>query len=90
MANTASAKKRMRSSLRKRVSNRPFRVAPRTLVREARAAVEGGASEAAEAVQKAIQQLDKSAKRRVIHPNNAARRKSRLMKLLNKNKSTAE
>ena len=35
------------------------------------------------AVKRAIQALDKAAKRGIIHSNNAARRKSRLMKRLN-------
>jgi small subunit ribosomal protein S20 len=46
---------------------------------------------ASEAVHKAIRELDKSATRGVLHHNNAARRKSRLMKKLNalKEDSTA-
>jgi len=39
--------------------------------------------QAGEAVTQAISALDKAAKKGVIHPNNAARRKSRLMKKLN-------
>jgi small subunit ribosomal protein S20 len=39
--------------------------------------------EAQEVVQRAISALDKAAQKGVIHPNNAARRKSRLMKHLN-------
>ena len=38
---------------------------------------------AREAVVKAISALDKAARKGVIHPNKAARRKSRLMKKLN-------
>ncbi|HJX70198.1 MAG TPA: 30S ribosomal protein S20 [Dehalococcoidia bacterium] len=39
--------------------------------------------QAKEATTQAISALDKAAKKGVIHPNNAARRKSRLMKKLN-------
>ena len=38
---------------------------------------------AKEAVVVAISSLDKAAEKGIIHPNNAARRKSRLMKKLN-------
>ncbi|MEK7217183.1 MAG: 30S ribosomal protein S20, partial [Chloroflexota bacterium] len=38
---------------------------------------------AANAVMTAVQALDKAAQKKLIHPNNAARRKSRLMKQLN-------
>lgn len=38
---------------------------------------------AQEATTQAVSALDKAAKKGVIHPNNAARRKSRLMKKLN-------
>jgi small subunit ribosomal protein S20 len=36
-----------------------------------------------EAVTKAVSMLDRSARKGVIHPNNAARRKSRLLKKYN-------
>jgi len=38
----------------------------------------------------AVSSLDKAAEKGVIHPNNAARRKSRLMKKLNEALSLAE
>jgi small subunit ribosomal protein S20 len=41
-------------------------------------------------VMAAISSLDKAAEKGVIHPNNAARRKSRLMKKLNEARSLAE
>jgi small subunit ribosomal protein S20 len=44
----------------------------------------GKLSEAQSAVTTAVSSLDKAAQKGVIHPNNAARRKSRLMKKLNK------
>jgi small subunit ribosomal protein S20 len=40
-------------------------------------------------VQQAIKALDKAAQKGVIHANNAARRKSRLVKALNKAKAAA-
>lgn len=82
MANTRSAKKRVRSSARRRVYNRPFRSACRTMIKAARTAVDEQAPEAGDAVQRAVRMLDKSAQKGVIHRNNAARRKSRLVRLL--------
>ena len=45
--------------------------------------VEGDKEEAAEAVRQAIGELDKAAQKGIIARNNAARRKSRLMKRFN-------
>ena len=79
MANTASALKRIRSNNRKRLRNRMVRARTRTAIRGAR---EAEAPEAREATLAAISALDRAASKGVIHPNNAARRKSRLMKAL--------
>ena len=84
MANTASAKKRVRSNARKARYNRIVRVKSRTAVKAAREAVEGAELAPAQtAVARALSELDKAANKGVIHRNNAARRKSRLMKQLN-------
>ncbi len=80
MANTASALKRVRSNNRKRLRNKITRSSTRTAVRGAR---EATPEEAKAATLAAISALDRAAQKGVIHPNNAARRKSRLMKKLN-------
>lgn len=83
MANHKSAIKRIRQNEKRRVQNRTFRNRTRTLVKQARAAIESGnVEEAKTATHAAIRDLDKSASRGVIHPRNAARRKSRLMQQL--------
>ncbi|HLE29300.1 MAG TPA: 30S ribosomal protein S20 [Anaerolineales bacterium] len=83
MANTASAIKRVRSNQRKRIRNRITRTGARTAVRGAREAIASArAEEARKATLAAISALDKAAEKGVIHKNNAARRKSRLMKKL--------
>ncbi len=88
LANTKSAKKRIRQSARRRVRNARIRTRARSSVRSARQAVEGSDRSAGEAaVKSAIQELDRAAARGVIHPNNAARRKSRLQKQLAKVKA---
>lgn len=84
MANHKSALKRIRSSEKKRVHNKQYRSQTRTQVKKARLSIEAGSVEAAIAETKAaISQLDKAADKGIIHKNNAARRKSRLMKRLN-------
>lgn len=56
----------------------------KTLVSKAEKLIETGDTEGASAAVKlAISALDKTARHGAIHPNNAARRKSRLMKKLN-------
>lgn len=80
MANNKSSKKRILVAEQKRQRNRPFRTAARTYVKKAELAIQAGqVDEAASAVGDAISMLDRVASKGVIHPNNAARRKSRLM-----------
>jgi small subunit ribosomal protein S20 len=85
MANTQSAKKRVRASLRKRDRNRSTRSAVKTLVSRARRpAIPDAASLTSEEVRRAISALDKAAEKGVLHANNASRRKARLMSALAK------
>ena len=82
MTHSLSAAKRWRASIQRRDRNRPIRSAARTHVSKATALIakSGPQEEAAAALQQAVRALDKAAEKGVIHPNNAARRKSRLMK----------
>jgi small subunit ribosomal protein S20 len=81
LANTRSAKKRIRQTQRRRLHNRVFRTRARTAVREARVAAKSGdGAETKAKVEQAVSELDRAASKGVIHRNNAARRKSRLMK----------
>lgn len=83
MANTKSAKKRIRQNSRRRTRNVTIRTRARSRVRQARETVAAGDPAASEqAVRAAIRELDRAASQGVIHPNNAARRKSRLLKSL--------
>jgi small subunit ribosomal protein S20 len=63
--------------------NRAVRSAARTKVAVARTAIDRGDPESAEAVRDAQRTLDIGVRKGTLHPNNAARRKSRLMKRLN-------
>ena len=80
LANTRSAKKRMRQNEKRRARNKDIRSRSRTYAKQAREVIQDGDYHAAqEAVKKAISELDRAAAKGIIHPNNAARRKSRLM-----------
>lgn len=83
MANHKSALKRIRQNEKRREHNRTFRNRTRSLVKQAREAIAGGnVEEAREATKAAVRDLDTLASRGIIHPKNAARRKSRLMSQL--------
>ncbi len=87
MANIKSAIKRNKQNEKKRIRNRVYRGEARTFVARARTAIQGKDAEAAKAATlEAISALDKAAQKGVVHKNNAARRKSRLMKLLTQQK----
>jgi small subunit ribosomal protein S20 len=90
LANSKSAEKRARTNERRRIRNRRFRSASRTLVRTAEQTIASAEAEAAAgAVKNAISMLDRAAQKGIIHPNNAARRKSRLMAKYNKIDATS-
>lgn len=85
MANSKSALKRVKVSERRRLRNRTYRSAARTMVRRAESVIAtGDVDAAASAVGSAVSMLDRTAGKGVIHRNNAARRKSRLMSKYNK------
>ena len=74
----------MRVAERKQLRNKSIRSECKTNISKAEGLIFSGELEAAqEAVSAAIRSLDKAAEKGIIHPNNAARRKSRLMKKLN-------
>ena len=80
---TKSAKKHLRQSLERRAKNRAVKSAIKTQVRKVRAAVAAGDIAKAEAeVRLAATKLDRAGAKRVIHPNAAARTKSRLSHLI--------
>ena len=78
-ARTPSALKRVRTAERRAAINQPRRTQAKTLVSKAvRVAVTGTADDATQALVEALSALDRAAKAGAIHPNAAARRKSRL------------
>jgi small subunit ribosomal protein S20 len=83
LANIKSAIKRNKQNKKRRLHNRIYRGQARTYIRDARASIqEENLEEARAATMKAISALDKAAVKGILHKNNAARRKSRLMKQL--------
>jgi len=83
LANIQSAIKRNKQNEKRRLRNRVFRGQARTSVKKARVAIASAEKEEAKIkVMDAVKALDKAASKGIIHKNNAARRKSRLMKQL--------
>ena len=80
MANIKSQIKRNRQNDKRRLRNRVYRGTARIEVKHARTAIDAGVPESKAALISAISALDKAAEQGVLHKNNAARRKSRLMK----------
>ncbi len=90
MANIQSAKKRIRQTAKRTQQNRVLRSSARTYVKKTRQLIVDGNLEDAElAARDAYQALDKAARRRIVHPRNAARRKGRLMAALEKARADA-
>ena len=73
-----------RTSERARIRNRKVRSTTRTMVGKAVVALKSAEPEETEAaVAQAIKALDRAVTKGIVHPNNAARKKSRLMSKLN-------
>jgi small subunit ribosomal protein S20 len=80
---TKSAKKRLRQSLENRAKNRSVKSEIKTQIRKVRDAVTAGDIPKAEAEARlAATKLDRAGVKRIIHPNAAARKKSRLAHLI--------
>jgi small subunit ribosomal protein S20 len=79
MANTKQAKKRIRQAERNRIRNVSARSRLRTYIKKVVKAIQSGDKGAAEAAyQEAVPIIDSTARKGIIHPNKAARHKSRL------------
>jgi len=83
LPNIKSAIKRNKQNEKRRIRNRIYRGGARTYVKKARTSLLGKDLQAAQQdTLEAVSALDKAAEKGAIHKNNAARRKSRLMKRL--------
>lgn len=83
MANIKSQIKRNKQNEKRRLRNRVVRGAARTAIKAAQKSLTVG-EETQVTLKDAISALDKAAEKGVLHPKNASRRKSRLMKAANK------
>jgi len=84
MANTKSADKRARQSVKRRDRNRDHVSTMRTAVKRLRKAVAAGDSKTAQdLLGSTVKVVDSTAQKGVIHRNAAARTKSRLTKAVN-------
>lgn len=80
MANIKSQIKRNRQNERRHERNKAVRSELKTRTKNAVKAAETGADDVAERLRLALKRIDKAAAKGVIHPNQAARRKSRLVR----------
>ena len=83
MANIKSQIKRNRQNLVRHERNKAVRSELKTRTRNAEVAAETGADDADARLQAAVKRIDTAAAKGVIHKNQAARRKSRLMAKVN-------
>ncbi len=88
MPNSKSAQKRLRQNEAIRLRNRSKKSDLRSQLRKVREAVAAGEiNKAEEEYRSAAKRLDKAGAKNLIHPNAAARTKSRLQKLIKKAKA---
>jgi small subunit ribosomal protein S20 len=91
MPNTKSAKKRHQQSVVRRERNRAVKSSLKTQIRKTLEKIKGGnVSEAQTELSTTAKKLDKAAAAKIIHPNRAARVKSRLSHRIKAAKATAK
>ena len=83
MPNIKSAKKRVLVSKANLERNKAYRSALRTAIKKADAAIDSKAADANDVVKAAVVKIDQAANKGIIHKNNAAHKKSALVKKLN-------
>jgi small subunit ribosomal protein S20 len=89
VANIKSQIKRNRQNERRRLANKSVRSEMKTRTKAAVVAAEAGAEDSVESLRLAMKRIDKAAAKGVIHKNQAANRKSRLMRKINALSATA-
>ena len=82
MANIKSQIKRNKQNETRRLRNKAARSEIKTRIKTAVGAADGGGETSVEALRIAVKRLDKAAAKGIIHKNQAANRKSALMKRL--------
>ena len=87
MPNIKSVAKDVKKSRERKLRNLDTKSRIKTFVKKTKAAMDGQAEGAVALMNETVSIIDKAAKRGILHPNSAARRKSRLMKRANAAKS---
>ncbi|MDW7740369.1 MAG: 30S ribosomal protein S20 [Bacillota bacterium] len=88
MPNIKSAAKRARQNITRENRNRRVKSILKTSIRRFEESLQSGDMEEAQAkFYNAVRQIDKAAAKGIVHKNNAARKKSRLSRLLSENKA---
>lgn len=83
MPNIKSAKKRVKVSEKKAANNKARKTNLKTVIKKAELACANNEPNKEETVRYAIKRVDQAAAKGLIHKNNAARKKSQLMTMLN-------
>jgi small subunit ribosomal protein S20 len=83
VANIKSQIKRNRTNAKRTERNKAVRSEMKSRTKQALTAAQAGADDAATIARGAVKRIDSAASKGIIHKNQAARRKSRLMKRLN-------
>jgi small subunit ribosomal protein S20 len=79
VANIKSQIKRNRQNEKRRLRNKAVRSEMKTRTKKVDAAIEAGEGDLDELTRQAVKSIDKAAAKGIIHKNQAARRKSRLV-----------
>jgi small subunit ribosomal protein S20 len=83
VANIKSQIKRIRTNEKARLRNKAAKSEVKTRIKKAVTSASSGAETTAEDLRVALKRLDKAAARGIIHKNQAANRKSRLVRRIN-------
>jgi small subunit ribosomal protein S20 len=88
MPHTRSAKKNLRKIAKRRLHNRTVKKGVKTELKAFQTVLDGAVEEVRTQFKVACKKLDKAAAQGVIHPNQAARKKSQLARALNAKEAT--
>ena len=84
MANIKSAKKRIRVAAKRQARNKHIKSGTKTAIKKVTVAAKAGDTATKDLLVQAISSIDKACSKGVFHKNTAARKKSRLTKMVNK------
>lgn len=88
MPNTKSAKKELRKSIKRKISNKKIKDNLKSLIKKSRKAIEAKDSKAKDLVAQTLKSLDRAMQKGIIKKNTCDRKKSRLHQKLNKASKT--